>query len=352
MKGIEPIWPNAILPVFSSIEQVIHVLNEVGLRIVLVTDANGVLVGTISDGDIRRGLLRDLKITSPASEVMNRKPITVPETFSKEDVLQIMYLNKIYQIPIVDRNLKVVGLHVWDQEIAQTSHTNVMVIMAGGKGTRLLPMTERIPKPMLRLKEKPMLEHIIERAKAQGFSRFILAIHHLGEVIEEYFGDGKSLGVNISYIKEKTPLGTAGALRLIEPKPPGPIVVTNGDVLTDINYVDMLDFHNHSNGTATMAVQVREWQNPYGVVSTDGIDITNYEEKPITRTLINAGVYVVNPSVLELLSDLTSYDMPQLFELARERGMKTVAYFAHESWVDIGSHEDFDSASGQSRKKE
>ena len=211
--------------------------------------------------------------------------------------------------------------------------------------------TEKIPKPMLRLGEKPILEHIIERAKEEGFSRFILAIHHLGEVIEEYFGDGKTLGVKISYVKEKTPLGTAGALSLIEPKLSKPIIVTNGDVLTDIKYGKILDFHNYSNGIATMAVQMREWQNPYGVVNTDGIEITSYEEKPITKTLINVGVYVVDPSVLELLTGVTSCDMPQLFELARGKGMKTVAYFAHESWMDIGTHEDFESASGQTKKR-
>jgi NDP-sugar pyrophosphorylase family protein len=281
--------------------------------------------------------------------VINTKPIVVPQNFAREVVLEIMSSHKIFQIPVVDEGLKLVGLHVRNEQNTHAARDNVVVIMAGGKGTRLLPKTEKMPKPMLRLGVKPILEHIIERAKAEGFSRFVLAIHHLGEVIEEYFGDGKSLGVNISYVKEKTPLGTAGALSLIEPKPSQPIIVTNGDVLTDVKYGDILDFHNHSNGKATMAVQVREWQNPYGVVNTDGIEITNYEEKPVTRTLINAGVYVVNPTVLGLLTSSTPCDMPLLFELARAKGMKTVAYFAHESWIDVGTHEDFNLASGQNQ---
>jgi dTDP-glucose pyrophosphorylase/predicted transcriptional regulator len=342
-------WTKTLLSPVGSIGDAIKILNDTALRIVLVADSDLKIVGTVTDGDIRRGLLRDLTLASPISEVINTKPIVVPQNFAREVVLEIMSSHKIFQIPVVDEGLKLVGLHVRNEQNTHAARDNVVVIMAGGKGTRLLPKTEKMPKPMLRLGVKPILEHIIERAKAEGFSRFVLAIHHLGEVIEEYFGDGKSLGVNISYVKEKTPLGTAGALSLIEPKPSQPIIVTNGDVLTDVKYGDILDFHNHSNGKATMAVQVREWQNPYGVVNTDGIEITNYEEKPVTRTLINAGVYVVNPTVLGLLTSSTPCDMPLLFELARAKGMKTVAYFAHESWIDVGTHEDFNLASGQNQ---
>lgn len=341
------IWTKTLLSPLGSIGDAIKILNDTALKIVLVADSDLKLVGTVTDGDIRRGLLRDLTLASPISEVINTKPIVVPQNYTEEVVLKIMSSHKIFQIPIVDEGLKLVGLHVRNEQNIKVSRDNVMVIMAGGKGTRLLPKTEKIPKPMLRLGPKPILEHIIERAKAEGFTRFVLAIHHLGEVIEEYFGDGKSLGVTISYVKEKTPLGTAGALSLIEPKPSQPIIVTNGDVLTDVKYGDLFHFHNYSNGKATMTVQVREWQNPYGVVHTNGIEITSYEEKPITRTMINAGVYVIDPSVLEILTGETPCDMPQLFELARKRGMKTVAYFAHEPWIDVGTHDDFNLASGQ-----
>ncbi len=347
----EVFWKKALLQPNVLIKDVIEVLSEASLRIVLIVDESSILLGTVTDGDIRRGLLKGLTLNDPISEVVNQKPIVVPRNFPKEQVLKIMSANKVFQVPVIDEDLRLVDLYLWEELTSPAARDNTMVIMAGGKGSRLLPKTEKIPKPMLRLGEKPILEHIIERAKKEGFSRFILAIHHLGEVIEEYFGDGKTLGVNISYVKEKAPLGTAGALSLIEPKPSQPIIVTNGDVLTDIKYGEILDFHNYSKGIATMAVQMREWQNPYGVVNTDGIEITSYEEKPITRTLINAGVYVVDPSVLELLTCVTSCDMPQLFELARAKGMKTVAYFAHESWMDIGTHEDFESASGQTKKR-
>lgn len=342
-------WEKALLQPSAIIKDAIKVLSEAALRIVLIVDKNLTLLGTITDGDIRRALLKGLTLDSPISEVINRKPIVVNQGFPRKEVLRIMSENKIFQVPVVGEDLRLVDLHIWDKLSSIASRDNTIVIMAGGKGTRLLPKTENIPKPMLRLGTKPILEHIIERAKAEGFSRFVLAIHHLGEVIEEYFGDGKSLGVSISYVKEKTPLGTAGALSLIEPKPLQPIIVTNGDVLTDVKYGEILEFHNYSDGKATMAVQMREWQNPYGVVNTDGIEITSYEEKPITRTLINAGVYVINPSVLGLLTTLTPCDMPLLFELARARGMKTLAYFAHESWIDVGTHDDFNLASGKKK---
>jgi len=348
----ENFWKKALLQPSALIKDAIEVLSEAALRIVLITDENLKLLGTVTDGDIRRALLKDLTLNSPISEVINKKPIVVTQSFSRAEVLRIMSANKVFQVPVVNEDLRLIDLHLWDNLSSPAGRDNTMVIMAGGKGTRLLPKTENMPKPMLRLGEKPILAHIIERAKSEGFSRFILAIQHLGEVIEEYFGDGKSLGVNISYVKEMTPLGTAGALSLIQPKLSQPIIVTNGDVLTDVKYGDILDFHNHSNGKATMAVQVREWQNPYGVVNTDGIEITSYEEKPVTRTLINAGVYVVNPSVLGLLTASTPCDMPQLFELARAKGMKTVAYFAHESWIDVGTHEDFNLASRQNQALE
>jgi dTDP-glucose pyrophosphorylase len=346
----EVFWKKALLHPSALVKDAIQVLSEASLRIVLIVDESLTLFGTVTDGDIRRGLLNGLTLNDPISVVINQKPIVVPRNFPKEEVLKIMSANKVFQVPVIGEDLRLVDLFLWEELSAPTARDNTMVIMAGGKGSRLLPKTEKTPKSMLRLAEKPILEHIIERAKDAGFSHFILAIHHLGEVIEEYFGNGESLGVNISYVKEKTPLGTAGALSLIEPKPSMPIIVTNGDVLTDIKYGEILDFHNHSKGIATMAVQMREWHNPYGVVNTDGIEITSYEEKPITRTLINAGVYVVNPSMLELLTGTTSCDMPELFELARAKGMKTVAYFAHESWIDIGTHEDFESASRQTKK--
>ena len=350
MPTIEPQWARAILQVNSSIEQAVHVLNETALKIVLITDTTNCLVGTISDGDIRRGILKGLNLASPIESIIHHDPLVVPPELSREFVLQLMAANKIQQIPIIDENLHVVGLHLWDEISSIPVRPNIMVIMAGGKGTRLHPQTENCPKPLLPIAGKPILEHIIDRAKAEGFSHFVLAIYHLGYMIEEYFGNGERFGVNIDYLREESPLGTAGALSLLNPVPDSAFVVTNGDVITDIRYGELIDFHQQHFAKATMAVRVHEWQNPFGVVEINGIEITGYEEKPISRSHINAGVYVVESSVLGLLTKSAPCDMPSLFELLREKEECVVAYPIHEPWLDVGRPEDLKVARSVSEK--
>ena len=335
------LWEKTFLSQTGLIKDAIEVLSETSLRIVLVADSSLRLLGTVTDGDIRRGLLRGLNIESPISEVVNRRPIVVPENISRESVLKIMSANKIFQIPIVDDELKLVGLHLWEDLSAPANRENIFVIMAGGKGTRLLPKTEKTPKPMLLINGKPILEHIINHAKAEGFTKFIITIHHLGDVIESYFGNGSSLGVEISYIREDLPLGTAGALSLIDPIPSQPIIVTNGDVLTGIRYGEMLDFHIQNDANATMAVQVHEVHIPYGVIQTSGLYVTGYEEKPTQRFLINAGVYIIDPNCLLNISKNSVVDMPSFMDSLKAKGLSTMAYLIHERWLDLGSHEDF-----------
>ncbi len=333
-------WTKAILPTDSSIRQAVQVLNKSSLKIVLVTDNLGVLIGTISDGDIRRGLLKDLELDSSIDAVINKNALVVPPELTREVVLQFMIANKLQQIPIVNEKMQVVGLHLWNEISIPNIRSNVMVIMVGGKGTRLHPQTENCPKPMLPINGKPILEHIIDRARVEGFSHFILAINYLGHMIEEYFGDGESLGVKIEYLREESPLGTAGALSLLDPLPNSPFIVTNGDVLTDIHYGELLDFHVQHNSTATMAVRIHEWQNPFGVVQTQGIEITGYDEKPISRTYINAGVYAMDPAALSFLTKDSLCDMPDLFKLIQNNKKRTVAYPVHERWLDVGRPDD------------
>jgi NDP-sugar pyrophosphorylase family protein len=230
-----------------------------------------------------------------------------------------------------------------------------MIIMAGGLGTRLRPQTETCPKPMLPVAGKPMLEHIIQRAKLEGFHRFILAIHYLGHMIEDYFGDGALLGVKIDYLREEASLGTAGALSLLDPLPDLPFVVTNGDVITDIRYGELLDFHDRQGAAATMAVRQHEWRHPFGVVQMNGVEIVGFEEKPIARTHINAGVYALDPSTLGVLERSAHCDMPTLFERLQGGGRKTVAYPMHEPWLDVGRISDLvaaDSALSEEDKPE
>ena len=344
MRAEERLWTRATLPLNSNIKDAVQILNEISLKIVLITDSTGVLIGTISDGDIRRGLLRGLDLTSPIDSIIHHDAIVVSPEISRDIVIQMMTFNKIQQIPIVDEKMRLIGLHAWDEIRTQPSRANIMVIMAGGKGTRLHPQTEKCPKPMLLISGKPILEHIIERAKIQGFSHFILAIFHLGNIIEEYFGNGDRLGVKIEYLREKIPLGTAGALSLLNPVPNSAFVVTNGDVITDIRYGELLDFHQQQSAMATMAVRAYEWQNPFGVVQTQGIEITGYQEKPISRSYINAGVYAIAPSVISLLEKSAPCDMPTLFELLNSQEQRIVAYPIHEQWLDVGRPDDLRTA--------
>ena len=344
MTVSDDIYKQAILALDSTIQDVIYNLDKVAIKIVLVVNALGKLEGTISDGDIRRGLLRGLDLKSPITSIVHHNPFVVTPEIKRETVQQLMVANKIQQIPVVDEEDHVVGLHLWDEIITPPSLRNIMVIMAGGEGTRLRPHTENCPKPMLHVSGKPMLEHIIERAKSQGFSHFVLAIHYLGYVIEDYFGNGDRIDVRIDYLREQNPLGTAGALSLFNSRPDVPFVVTNGDVLTDIHYGELLDFHINHQASATMAVRVYEWQNPFGVVQTTGVDITGFEEKPVHRSYINAGVYALGSDVLDYLDADSHCDMPTLFERLQMNAKRTVAFPIHEPWLDVGRPDDLVSA--------
>lgn len=340
----ERFWRQAILTGGITIEQAIRNLDQVAIKIVMIVGEQGELLGSISDGDIRRGLLRGLSLSSSIDSVIHRNPLVVPPNMARELVLQLMVANKVQQIPVVDELRRVVGLHLWHEINATPSRRNSMVIMAGGLGARLRPHTENCPKPLLPVAGKPMLEHIIERAKLEGFEHFILAIHYLGHMIEEYFGDGSRWQVRIDYLREQSPLGTAGAIGLLRPLPEVPFVVTNGDVLTDIRYSELLDFHVRHEAVATMAVSLHEWQHPFGVVQTRGVHIVGFEEKPVVRTHINAGVYVLDPAALNELGVDEHCDMPTLFNRLQAKGLSTVAYPMHEPWLDVGRPTDYEYA--------
>jgi dTDP-glucose pyrophosphorylase len=342
----EQIWRQAILTSDATISQVIANLNQIAIKIVMVTNEAGVLIGTISDGDIRRALLKGQNLNSPITDVIHRNPLVVPPELDRWLVKGLMLANKIQQIPVVDASHQVVGLHLWDEITTPVARPNLMVIMAGGKGTRLRPHTENCPKPLLRVAGKPMLEHIIERAKLEGFGHFTLAVHYLAHMIEDYFGDGSRFSVSIDYLREQSPLGTAGALGLLCEMPETPFVVTNGDVITDVRYGEVLEFHMRHRAAATMAVRAHEWQHPYGVVQTKGVEIVGFDEKPVVRSHINAGVYVLNPEVLGHLELNQFCDMPTLFQRLQSSSQRTVAYPMHEPWLDVGQPDDLASAIG------
>lgn len=339
-------WRKALLRVDATMEDAIRNLNQSAMQIALVATWDDTLMGTLTDGDIRRGLLRGLTINSPVDSIVHRNALVVPPEMSRELVLQLMQANRIHQLPIVDNSRRVVGLHVWDELIAPTHRPNEMVIMAGGQGTRLSPLTDNCPKPLLPLAGRPVLEHIIERAIAEGFARFTIAVHYLAHMIEAHFEDGKRWGVRIDYLREESPLGTAGAIALLDPRPETPFVISNGDILTDIRYGELIDFHSRHAASATMAVRLHEWQHPFGVVHTEGVDIVGFEEKPIARNHVNAGVYVFDPTVLEVMKRGEVCDMPTLFGRVKDRGGRTIVYPMHEPWLDLGRPADYQKADG------
>lgn len=345
------LWRKALLPADASLQQVIRNLDESGLQIALAVSNDGVLVGTITDGDIRRGLLRGLDLSSPIDSIIHREAMVVPPQMSRDMVLHLMRANVINALPVLNELRQVVGLHLLNELLAPVQRPNLMVIMAGGQGTRLRPHTENCPKPLLPVAGKPMLEHIIERAKSEGFQHFVLAIHYLGHMIEEYFGDGSRWQVQIDYLREESPLGTAGAIALLSPRPNAAFVVSNGDVLTDIRYGELLDFHCSHSAMATMAVRLHEWQNPFGVVRTQGVDIVGFEEKPIVQSHINAGIYVLEPCALDALIVGKHCDMPTLFSRLQEQAARTIVYPMHEPWLDVGRMDDYTSAQENMRSQ-
>jgi dTDP-glucose pyrophosphorylase len=334
-------WRNAILDLTSTVKDAIRVINDTGLKIAMIIDDELKFVGIVSDGDIRRGLLKGIEMDGSVSRILQKNCITVLANMDRGSVIALMNSNSIFQIPILDNNNEVVGLHVWSDSFHAIKRNEIVVIMAGGRGTRLLPFTEDLPKPLLPVSGKPILTHIIEKAKNEGFRRFVISIHHLGELIEDYYGNGEGLDVEISYLREREPLGTAGALSLLNPSPLSPILVTNADVYSQIRFDNLLDFHKQKNGIATMATKFYQTENPFGVVDTDGFKIVGYQEKPTTNQLVNAGVYVLEPAALKHLKYETKIDMPELFRVLRENGEDTFVYPVHESWLDIGHIDEY-----------
>jgi len=337
-------WQKAILPVTSSIHEAIGCLDDTSLKIILVVEVNGLFLGTVTDGDIRRGILRGISLDDPLSSIFNNQYISCNHGLPKDKVLDLMRTNAVQQIPVIDSDNTLIGLHSWDFLETLVLRPNCIVVMAGGIGSRLNPYTENCPKPMLQVMGKPILEHIVEKGKAEGFRKFIFTVRYLAHMIEEYFGNGQDFGVEIEYLHEAEPLGTAGALSLLRQQLSLPFVLTNGDVLTNLSYGDLLDFHLSAAAQLTMGVRMHEIQNPFGVVEIIGEQVISYQEKPIIRSFINAGIYALDPKIIDLVPENQAFDMPELFTLLRLRGGAVVAYPLYENWIDIGRPSDFEFA--------
>jgi dTDP-glucose pyrophosphorylase len=331
----------AVLPE-ASIKEALTVLDKEALQIVLVVDKSGVLHGTLTDGDVRRALLRGATLMDSVSEAMNTQPTTgllgQSETAWKRKLIE----KSIRHLPIVDQNKCIVGLFYDKKEVIK--RLNPVVLMLGGLGTRLRPLTESVPKPMLRVGDKPILETILTHIAEQGFVHFYFCINYLGEQIRHYFGDGSRWGVHIEYVEEHDRMGTAGALSLLPEKPQMPFIVMNGDLLTKVNLGALLDFHLEHNNIATACVREYAQQVPYGVVDVDGARVTQLVEKPVYRYFVNAGIYALSPEAMDKVPEEAFYDMPTLIEeVLSERG-NVGAFPITEYWMDIGQMPDFEQA--------
>lgn len=342
MKEIQKIK----LVVNSTIKEALQVIDAGAMKIALVLDDENYLLGTLTDGDIRRGLLGGLSLDDSIESIIFENSTVCGINDSREEILKIAMEKKLYCIPIVDEKGKVVGIEEVDDLLKPESFSNRVVLMAGGLGTRLRPLTDEVPKPLLQVGDKPILETIINGFAKYGFTNIVLSVSYKAEMIEEHFGDGSKFGVNIEYIYEDKRMGTAGALSLMREKLSEPFFVMNGDLLTNINFEEMLEYHLSHNAIATMGVREYDFQVPYGVVSVEGHSILSIDEKPIHNFFVSGGVYVLSPDVLEVIPD-AYYDMPTLFEKLIEEKKKTISFPIRDYWLDIGQMSDFHRANAE-----
>jgi len=331
----------------ASLREAIAIIDRGTVQIALVTDTDHRLLGTVTDGDIRRGLLRGETLDTPVERVMNRAFRCLPTTARGSEALALMRQELLHQIPIVDAQGRVVRLFLLEELLRPRTLPNAVVLMAGGEGKRLRPLTEDCPKPMLPVGGKPLLEILLEQCIDAGFRHFYLSVNYLKHRIQDHFGDGSRWKVAIQYLEEDRPLGTAGALSLLPQRPVHPLLVMNGDVLTRVDFNQLLRFHAEHQSAATLCVREHTTQIPYGVVHIEDIRVLMLEEKPVLHHYVNAGIYVLNPEVLDLLSPDQPCDMPQLLEQALQHKYGVNAFPIHEYWLDVGQPETFERANGE-----
>ena len=324
------------VPRTASLRNVVQVIDRGASQIALVVDDDGKLVGTATDGDVRRGLLRGEGLDAPVERIMCREYRFLSSTASEADALALMRAETIFQVPVLDERGQVVRLYLLEDLIKQKVLENPVVVMAGGEGRRLLPLTAECPKPMLRVGGKPILERVLEHSISAGLGRFYFAVNYLKEQIKDHFGDGTHWGVRIEYIEESMPMGTAGALALLPDMPEHPVLVMNGDVLTRVDFASLLRFHAEHDAIATVCVREHATQIPYGVVRIGSKGVEELEEKPLLTHYVNAGIYVLEPSLFRSLHRDRALNMPDLLRDAMSQGGRVSAFPIHEYWLDVG----------------
>lgn len=328
----------------ETILRAIEVLDAGGMQVVLVVDENRRLAATLTDGDIRRGLLRGVSLQDSVEKVMRADPIVVSVGERPEVIRQIMRANGIRQVPVLDDGRVVVGLASYENAEDNSVRDTPVVLMAGGLGMRLRPLTEEVPKPMLPVGDKPLLELILRNFISQGFRNFHISVNYRREVIQNYFGDGQRFDCSIDYIVETTRMGTAGALTLLPERPTEPFLVMNADLLTSVNFLTMLDHHREQGAVGTIGAREYSVEVPFGVITSRGEQLIEIVEKPVHRHLVSAGIYVLSPQVLEILDRSPPIDMPDLFKMMMTKGLPASVFPLREYWIDIGAASDLERA--------
>ncbi len=335
----------------STIREAIECIDHNKLQIALVVDEEGRLVDTITDGDIRRAILAGVELCSPVKALRPRRtgsslypsPVTAPAETEPAELLRLMEKRKVRQIPLLDNEQRVVGITTLREILQSDSLPLQAVVMAGGYGTRLRPLTQDVPKAMLKVGDRPLLESIITQLRNSGIKRVSLTTHYKRDIIAQHFKDGKDFGVEINYVKEDHPLGTAGALSLLSTSK-DPILVINGDILTHVDFRTMLDFHVDHHADMTIAVKLHEYEVPYGVIRTDGVEITGFSEKPVIRHFFNAGIYLLNSTTCQYIPKGRSSDMSDLITNLLKIKRRVISFPIREYWLDIGSMADYETA--------
>jgi len=331
----------------TPLSEIISVINANDAKIALIIDDDGKLIGTITDGDIRRGLLRGENLTTQAEKVMKREFRSVHSSASEEIALSFMLQEMLQQVPALNEEGHVVKIHLLEEFIKPKSLPNVAVLMAGGFGQRLGSLTADSPKPMLKVGGKPMLEIVLRQCINYGLSKFYISVNYHKKQIMDYFSNGSRWNVKIEYIEEIQPLGTIGSLRLLPKIPENPLLIMNGDVLTRVNLNSLFRFHNEQCSEATLCIREHETHLPFGVVNFNGSRVSGLIEKPLLKHYINAGVYIIDPLLLDLIPKKGSFDMPELLNEAIKHKKSIHAFPIHEYWLDVGHPETFEQANGE-----
>lgn len=329
-----------------TLRQMMEVIDRGAVGIALLVDDDGGLLATVSDGDIRRAILAGHALDEPIGGLVatfsfdGAAPLTAARNTPGADLLRLMIERGVRQIPLLDDQKRVVDLALFWTLHDEAELPLQAVVMAGGFGTRLRPFTETVPKPMLPVGGQPLMELIINHLRQAGIRKVNVTTHYLANVITDHFGDGADFGVQLNYVQEDTPLGTAGALSLLD-SGDDPLLIINGDIVTDLDYRAMLDFHRQHRAALTVAIFPYELQIPYGVIDHQGADITGIREKPCLRHFVNAGIYLVEPQARACIPGNTTFSMTDLIALLLQRGDRVVGFPIREYWVDIGQHADY-----------